>query len=83
MPCINVSLPGVIDVPSRATWDDLVLPAQCIQRLHKYVLSVTHRDKVELEWLNQDSISRLDSDEVEQINRVAGDRLARLGYLQT
>ena len=50
MSCTNVSLPGVIDVPSRATWDDLVLPAQCIQRLHEYVLWVTHRDKVELEW---------------------------------
>jgi SpoVK/Ycf46/Vps4 family AAA+-type ATPase len=46
----DFSLPGVIDVPSGATWDDLVLPAQSIQRLHEYVLWVTHRDKVELEW---------------------------------
>lgn len=50
MPHIDFSLPGIIDAPSGATWDDLVLPAQCIQRLHEYVLWVTHRGKVELEW---------------------------------
>jgi len=46
----NFSLPGVIDTPSEATWDDLVLPKHCIQSLHEYVLWVTHRDQVELEW---------------------------------
>ncbi len=46
----NFSLPGVIDTPSEATWDDLVLPKYCIQSLHEYVSWVTHRDKVELEW---------------------------------
>jgi len=46
----NFFLPGVIDTTSEATWDDLVLPEQCIQSLHEYVLWVTHRDQVELEW---------------------------------
>lgn len=46
----NFSLPGVIDTPSEATWDDLVFPKHCIQSLHEYVLWVTHRDQVELEW---------------------------------
>jgi SpoVK/Ycf46/Vps4 family AAA+-type ATPase len=50
MPCIDASIPGVIYVPSGATWDDLVLPAQCIQKLHEYVLWVTHRGKMDLEW---------------------------------
>ena len=51
MPSTDVlSLPGVIDAPSGANWDDLVLPAQCIQRLREYVLWVSHRKKVELEW---------------------------------
>jgi SpoVK/Ycf46/Vps4 family AAA+-type ATPase len=47
---INFSLPGVIYTPSKATWDDLVLPTHCIQSLQDFVLWVTHRDKVELEW---------------------------------
>lgn len=50
MPRIDFSLPGMIDLPSGATWDDLVLPTQCIQSLHEYVSRVSHRDKVELEW---------------------------------
>jgi len=49
MPCIDASIPGVIYVPSGAAWDDMVLPAQCIQKLHKYVLLVKHRDKMDLE----------------------------------
>ena len=47
---ISVSLPGVIETPSEATWDDLVLPDQCIRSLQEFALWVTHRDKVELEW---------------------------------
>lgn len=50
MSCANVSLPGVIDAPSEATWDDLVLPDHCIRSLHEYVLWVMHRDRVEHEW---------------------------------
>ena len=50
MPRTDFSLPGMIDVPSEVTWDDLVLPEQCIQRLHEYALWVAHRGKVELEW---------------------------------
>jgi SpoVK/Ycf46/Vps4 family AAA+-type ATPase len=46
----SVSLPGVIDTPSAATWDDLVLPDHCIRSLQEFALWVTHRDKVELEW---------------------------------
>ena len=33
--------------------------------------------------MNQESIARLERDEIEQINRVAGAQLQRLGYLQT
>lgn len=47
---IHISLPGVIDAPSEATWDDLVLPDRCIQGLKEYVDWVTHRDQVELDW---------------------------------
>ncbi len=50
MPHTDFFLPGMIDVPSGATWDDLVLPELCIQKLHEYVLWVEHRSKVELEW---------------------------------
>ena len=47
---IDFFLPGVIDTPSEATWDDLILPEHRIQSLREYVLWVTHRDQVELEW---------------------------------
>lgn len=47
---ISVSLPGVIETPSAVTWDDLVLPENVVESLREYVLWVTHRDKVELEW---------------------------------
>ncbi|MDH3220416.1 MAG: ATP-binding protein [Gammaproteobacteria bacterium] len=50
MPSVDVFLPGVVDVSADATWDRLVLPEQCIQRLHEFVSWVTHRPKVELEW---------------------------------
>lgn len=50
MPCVDVFLPGVVLVSSDATWDRLVLPEQCIQRLHEFVSRVMHRRKVELEW---------------------------------
>jgi SpoVK/Ycf46/Vps4 family AAA+-type ATPase len=43
-------MPGVIDTPSVATWDDLVLPDLCVRSLKEFALWVTHRDKVELEW---------------------------------
>jgi SpoVK/Ycf46/Vps4 family AAA+-type ATPase len=46
----SFSLPGAIDVPSEASWDDLVLPDDCIQSLHEYITWVTHRDQVEHEW---------------------------------
>ena len=47
---LRFSLPGVVDSPRKMTWDDLVLPGRCIQRLREYVLWVKHRDKVEREW---------------------------------
>ena len=46
----SVSLPGVIETPSAATWDDLVLPEKVIESLREFASWVTHRDKVELEW---------------------------------
>lgn len=50
MPSVNVFLPGLADVSSDATWERLVLPEKCIQRLHEFASQVTHRRKVELEW---------------------------------
>lgn len=41
---------GIIDTPSDATWDDLVLPAPDIQRLHEFIVWVTHRDRVQQKW---------------------------------
>ena len=46
----DIALPGFIESPTKASWDDLVLPDQCIQSLRECVLWVEHRDKVELEW---------------------------------
>ena len=40
----------MIETPSAATWDDLVLPEKVIESLREFASWVTHRDKVELEW---------------------------------
>ena len=47
---VSFSLPGVIHTSPEANWDDLILPEHCIQGLRQYMLWVTHRDQVELEW---------------------------------
>jgi SpoVK/Ycf46/Vps4 family AAA+-type ATPase len=46
----DFALPGFIESPTRASWDDLVLPEDCIKSLREYVLWVKHRDKVKREW---------------------------------
>jgi len=46
----TVEIPGAIEVPVNATWDDLVLPNRCIKNLREYILWVTHRQQVETQW---------------------------------
>jgi hypothetical protein len=44
------ALPGAVEIPLRATWDDLVLPRHCLKQLREFILWVTHRRQVELDW---------------------------------
>lgn len=46
----SIDIPGAIEVPVNSTWDDLVLPNHCIKNLHEYILWITHRQKVEIDW---------------------------------
>lgn len=45
-----LSLPGAVETVAIGSWDDLVLPATCIQSLREFMLWVTHRKKVINEW---------------------------------
>jgi hypothetical protein len=44
------TLPGALEVPVLAGWDDLVLPPACLRSLHEFLLWITCRDQVEREW---------------------------------
>ncbi len=44
------TLPGAIETPATGTWDDLVLPLHCIQSLREFMLWVTHRRQVVIDW---------------------------------
>jgi len=46
----SIYLPGAVEVPARATWDDLVLPRHCIKGLREFILWITHRRQVEVDW---------------------------------
>ena len=46
----SIVMPGAVEVPLRATWDDLVLPNRCIKHLREFILWVTHRRHVEIDW---------------------------------
>ncbi len=46
----SLHLPGAIEVPLTASWDDLVLPAQCLQSLREFMLWVSHRQVVVEQW---------------------------------
>jgi hypothetical protein len=46
----SLVLPGAVEVPRLAVWDDLVLPAHCLKKLREFILWVTHRRQVESEW---------------------------------
>lgn len=50
MSSIDVSLAAAVDAPSGATWDNLVLPVQCVQRLQEFASLATYRSKAESEW---------------------------------
>jgi hypothetical protein len=43
-------IPGAVEVAVNAGWDDLVLPEHCFQKLREFILWVTHRRQVALEW---------------------------------
>lgn len=43
-------LPGAIEVPREARWEDLVLPPHCLRKLREFILWVTHRQQVENDW---------------------------------
>ncbi len=43
-------IPGALETPATGTWDDLVLPDYCIKSLEEFMLWVTHRDKVAVQW---------------------------------
>ncbi len=42
--------PGTVEIREAGNWDDLVLPAYCIQALKEYLLWVTQRERVIHEW---------------------------------
>jgi hypothetical protein len=45
-----IAMPGAVEVPVRATWDELVLPNRCLVSLREFILWVTHRRQVEQDW---------------------------------
>jgi ATP-dependent 26S proteasome regulatory subunit len=46
----KISVPGTVQVPCEASWDDLVLPESCMRKLREFILWVTHRQQVEQQW---------------------------------
>ena len=44
------ALPGAVEVPVLATWDDLVLPPTCLRSLREFLLWISCRDRIEFEW---------------------------------
>ncbi|TKB25865.1 ATP-binding protein [Desulfopila sp. IMCC35006] len=46
----KMRVPGAVEVVCRVSWDDLVLPEDCLRKLREFILWVTHRQKVEREW---------------------------------
>lgn len=49
-PMDGPSITGAIEIPTLRTWDDLILPRRCKERLLEIVLWETHRYKVFEEW---------------------------------
>ncbi|MGD8590142.1 MAG: ATP-binding protein [Chromatiales bacterium] len=43
-------LPGAIPMTARGTWNELVLPPRCRKDLREYLLWVSHRSRVIVEW---------------------------------
>ena len=46
----EIRIPGAIEVPVLADWNDLVLPEHSLKQIKEYLLWVTHRNIVESEW---------------------------------
>jgi len=42
--------PGAVELPVRASWDEIVLPAGCRRALHELLAWVRERDRVERDW---------------------------------
>ena len=49
-PQADITPPGAIRVRQRATWDELVLPADRERMLHEFLLWLRHRDTVVNKW---------------------------------
>ena len=46
----EIRIPGAIEVPVRAEWNDLVLPDNSLKQIKEFLLWITHRHIVESEW---------------------------------
>jgi len=46
----DIRIPGAIEVPVQADWNDLVLPDHSLKQIKEFLLWVTHRHTVESEW---------------------------------
>jgi hypothetical protein len=46
----SLNVPGAVEIPVRANWEQLVLPSNCIRSLREFMLWVTHRRQVMDEW---------------------------------
>ena len=44
------NIPGAVEIPVTGSWDDLVLPTHCINRIREFMLWVTHRYQVVQQW---------------------------------
>jgi hypothetical protein len=49
-PVMDVPPPGSVRVPTRATWDDLVLPPDRVAALREFLAWIRHRDLVVERW---------------------------------
>jgi hypothetical protein len=45
-----LALPGAVEVPVQAGWDDLVLPASALRSLRDFLLWMSGRERVEHDW---------------------------------
>lgn len=46
----QLDIPGAVEVPVSASWEDLVLPAHCLKNLREFLIWITHREQVISDW---------------------------------